>query len=251
VKRHQRGTWSWLAYLATGILFVTSGVAVAGPLEEAKAAKNSGDFETALRIYTELSNQGDPTAQLQLGLMYDEGHGAPKLYQQAVRWYSVAASQGDSEAPYYLGRIYHDGRGGPKNYVRARQWYGVAAVRGNQKAAVNLGTMHALGMGGPKNHSVAGYWFLLAANSGDIKALRNLGDLYKNGMGVRPDYMKAYMWFAIAAAMHGDSEAAKDREQIARFMTPHQIERARKLTAQKMYGLIRCHIVPTLPCHWR
>lgn len=239
------------ACLAAVLLVMTTTVAVAESLEGAEAANDKGSFTTALRIYTELSNQGDSAAQLQLGLMYDEGHGAPKHYQQAVRWYSVAASQGDLEAPYYLGRIYHDGRGGAKNYARARQWYRVASQRGSSKAAVNLGVMHASGLGGPKNCQIAGRWFLLAANLGDIRAQDNLGVLYQNGEGVQRDYVKAYMWFTLAAATQGDSEPTKHRDEVSRLMTPSQIEQARKLSAQKMYAQIRCLIVHTLPCHWR
>ena len=239
------------AYLSVVLLVMTTGLVAAGSLKEAGTALDKGHFQGAERTYSELSNQGNRTAQLQLGLMYDEGLGIPKQHHQAVRWYSVAASQGDPEAPFYLGRIYQDGRGGPKDYARARRWYRVAAERGNLKAAVNLGTMHALGLGGPKSYQAAGWWFLLAADSGDIKAQDNLGLLYQNGMGVRRDYVKAYVWFAIAAATQRDSEAAKHRDQLARLMTPDQIEQARKLSAQKMYALIRCHSVPTLPCHWR
>jgi TPR repeat protein len=239
------------ACLSVVLLFMTTGLVAAASLEKGKTALDKGDFRTAVRIYSELSNQGDRTAQRQLGLMYDEGQGIAKQHHQAVRWYSVAASQGDPEAPYYLGRIYQDGRGGPKDHARARRWYRVAGERGNHKAAVNLGTMHALGLGGPKNYQAAGQWFLLAANSGDIKALDNLGILYQNGMGVRQDYVKAYMWFAIAAAIQAGSEAAKHREQVARLMTPDQIEQARRLSSEKMYVSIRCQVVATLPCHWR
>ena len=242
------GLFGMRTCLTAILLVMTTEVAGAGSLEEAKSASDKGDFRTAVRIYSELSNQGERTAQLQLGLMYDEGHGVPKHYQQAVRWYTVAASQGDPEAPFYLGRIYQDGRGGPKNYTSARQWYRVAALRENNKAAVNLGGMYALGLGGPKDYQVAGQWFLLAANSGDIKAQDNLGILYQNGDGVRPDYVKAYMWFTLAAAQ-GHSEAAKHRDQIARLMAPSQIQQARKLSSEKMST--RCHIVSTLPCHWR
>jgi TPR repeat protein len=74
---------------------MTTGAVVAGSLEEARTANDGGDFQTAVRIYSELSNQGDRTAQLQLGLMYDEGHGASKSYQQAVRWSTVVASGGE------------------------------------------------------------------------------------------------------------------------------------------------------------
>jgi TPR repeat protein len=239
------------ACLSAVLLVLATELVAAASLEEARTAFEQGDFRSAERTYSELSNQGDRTAQLQLGLMYDEGHGISKHYHQAVRWYAVAASQGDPEAPFYLGRIYQDGRGGPKNYARARQWYRVAAQRGNQKAAVNLGAMHALGLGGPRNYQEAGQWFLLAANLGDFKAQENLGLLYKNGMGVRRDYVKAYMWFAIAAATHRDSAAARQRDQMARLMAPDQVEHARKLSSEKVYALIRCHVDSTLPCHAR
>jgi len=238
------------ARLAAVLLVMTAGGVAAGSLEEATTANDRGDFQTALRIYTELSNQGDRTAQLQLGLMYDEGHGVPKQYQQAVRWYSVAASQGDPDAPYYLGRIYHDGRSSSKDYARARQWYRVASQRGNPKAAVNLGVMYAFGLGGPKNYQAAGQWFFLAAIRGDIKAQDNLGVLYQNGEGVQRDYIKAYMWFTLAAAAQGDPEASKHQDQIARLMTSSQIEQAQRLSSQKLYDVIRCRIVATLPCHW-
>lgn len=237
--------------LVAVLLVITTGVAVAGLLAEAETAKDNGDFPTAVRIYTDLSNQGDRIAQLRLGLMYDEGHGVPKHYQQAVRWYSVAASQGDPEAPYYLGRIYQDGRGGSNNVARARQWYRIASQRENPRAAVNLGVMYAFGLGGQKNYQMAGQWFLLAANLGDIRAQDNLGILYQNGESVQRDYVKAYMWFTLAAATQSDPEPAKHRDELSRRMTPSQIEQARQLSAQKMYAQIRCHIVHTLPCHWR
>jgi TPR repeat protein len=231
------------------LLVITADAVMAGSLEEAKTAYDKGDFRGAERIYGELANQGDRIAQLQLGLMYDEGLGAPKQNQQAVRWFSVASSQGDPEAPYYLGRIYQDGRNGQKSQPRARRWYHVAAQRGHQKAAVNLGVMYAYGLGGPKNYQAAGQWFLLAADRGDIRAQDNLGVLYQNGEGVRTDYIKAYMWFALAAAASGDSEAAEHRDQIAQLMAPSQIEQAQRLSSEKMYALIRCRIVPTLLCH--
>jgi TPR repeat protein len=238
------------ACLAAVLLVITVEAVVAGSLEEAKTAYDKGDFRSAERIYSELSNQGDRIAQLQLGLMYDEGHGIPKRPQQAVRWFSVASSQGDPQAPYYLGRIYQDGRGGPRNFSRARQWYRVAAQRAHHKAAVNLGVMYAFGLGGPKNYEAAGLLFLLAADHGDIRAQDNLGVLYQNGEGARRDYIKAYMWFALAAAASGDSEAVKHRDQIAQLMAPSQIEQAQRLSSEKMYALIRCNIIPTLPCHW-
>ena len=79
------------ACLTAVLLVITAEAVMAGSLEEAKTAYDKGDFRRAERIYSELSNQGDRIAQLQLGLMYDEGYGIPKQNQQAVRWFSVAS----------------------------------------------------------------------------------------------------------------------------------------------------------------
>ena len=65
--------------LSAILLLMTMEVAAAGPLEEANTAYDKGDFRSAEHMYNELSNQGDRIAQVQLGLMYDEGHGVPKI----------------------------------------------------------------------------------------------------------------------------------------------------------------------------
>ena len=43
------------------------------------AAAQSGDFETALREWTPLAKQGHVQAQLNLALMYRQGHGVPPV----------------------------------------------------------------------------------------------------------------------------------------------------------------------------
>jgi len=42
----------------------------------------------ALRAKAE---QGDVSAQFNLGVMYDDGEGVPQDYAEAIRWYRVAA----------------------------------------------------------------------------------------------------------------------------------------------------------------
>lgn len=42
------------------------------------------------------ADQGDASAQYNLGLLYDQGHGVPQDYGQAA-WYRNAAEQGQSE----------------------------------------------------------------------------------------------------------------------------------------------------------
>ena len=64
--------------------------------EKGVAAYESGDFATAMREWEPLAEQGDATAQGNLGLMYDEGQGVPQDYKTAVKWYRLAAEQGDA-----------------------------------------------------------------------------------------------------------------------------------------------------------
>jgi hypothetical protein len=54
------------ACLTAVLLVITAEAVMAGSLEEAKTAYDQGDFRRAERIYSELSNQGDRIAQLQL-----------------------------------------------------------------------------------------------------------------------------------------------------------------------------------------
>jgi hypothetical protein len=47
-----------------------------------------------------------------------------------------------------------------------------------------------------------------------------------------------------------DTSQVKHRDQNAQLMAPSQIEQAQRLSSEKMYALIRCFIILTLPCHW-
>ncbi len=55
--------------------------------DEGVAAYNRGDYATALREWRPLAEQGDASAQLNLGSMYDAGVGVSQDYAEAVRWY--------------------------------------------------------------------------------------------------------------------------------------------------------------------
>jgi TPR repeat protein len=66
------------------------------------------------------------------------------------------------------------------------------------------------------------------AEQGDANTQHNLGLMYYNGRGVPQDYVQAHMWWNLAAAA-GQKNAAKNRDIIARQMTPSQIAEAQRL----------------------
>ena len=59
----------------------------------------------------------------------------------------------------------------------------------------------------------------------------NLGYMYATGQGVSMDYVRAHMWFNLAA-MKGDADAVKNRENAARKMTSQQMAEAQKLARE-------------------
>ena len=81
-------------FLAVGL----AGPVAAGPLEDANAAYNKGDYATALRLVRPLADQGNALAQSNLGFMYANGQGVPQDYVQAHKWLNLAAAAGDQSA---------------------------------------------------------------------------------------------------------------------------------------------------------
>lgn len=94
-------------------------------------------------ISTELSaaEQGDDTAQYQLGLRHLRGEGVNKDAVQAVKWLSKAATQGNADAQYVLGLCYYGGSGVSKNMDEAQKWLREAAKQGDTAAQDSLAEM--------------------------------------------------------------------------------------------------------------
>ena len=106
-----------------------SGTVAAGPLEDAMATYDRGDYQSALRLLYPLADQGNSTAQFTLGSTYDFGWGVPQDWSEAVRWYRMAANQNHPAAQLNLGVMYQEGRGVPRDYVQAHMWLNLAAAR--------------------------------------------------------------------------------------------------------------------------
>jgi TPR repeat protein len=73
-------------------------------------------------------------------------------------------------------------------------------------------------------------WYRKAADQGVIDAQFNLGIMYVYGSGVQ-DYVQAHMWWNLAA-VSGDEDAIKNRDKVAKKMTPAQIAEAQKLARE-------------------
>ena len=99
----------------------------------------------------QLAEKGDPSAQYNLGLMYQNGRGVEKDEVEAVKWYQKAAEQGVANAQYNLSVMYLNGLGVEKDEVEAAKWHQKAAEQGNSLAQYKLGVMYAKGLGVEQN----------------------------------------------------------------------------------------------------
>ena len=124
-------TKPWLSLsIVVGLALMLTTPVLAG-FQAGLDARTRGAYDTALKEWRPLAEQGLSQAQYNLGLMYAEGEGMPQDYPEAVRWYRQAAEQGQAEAQYNLGNSYILSRGLPKDYVLAHMWMNFAAVRRN------------------------------------------------------------------------------------------------------------------------
>ncbi len=81
-----------VAALCAGFILGLTAPAWAG-FDEGDAAYHRGDYATALREWRPLAEQGDASAQFNLGVMYENGQGVPQDYVQAHMWLNLAASR--------------------------------------------------------------------------------------------------------------------------------------------------------------
>ena len=172
----------------------------------ASNALSRGDYETAVKEFTKLAEQGDANAQANLGYMYYAGEGVPQNFETAVYWYRKAATQGNRDAQYNLAVSYAFGEGTKQDLTEAAIWYRRAGEQGHVVSQYSLGISYAYGEGVPQDQKEAARWFMKAAEQGYARAQVHLGSMYHTGEGVEQNYSEAVRWYRLAAD-RGDATA--------------------------------------------
>lgn len=90
-------------------------------------ALERANFSTALKVWLPLAEQGDLTAQNNVGEIFEKGLGVSADHKAAAVWYQRAAEKGFSRAAINLGGLYEQGLGVPKDQKQALSWYRRAA----------------------------------------------------------------------------------------------------------------------------
>ena len=95
--------------------------------------------------------QGDANAQNQLALYYEK----QRLYDQSVAWYIEASLQNHEDAILNLGTLFEKGHGVPRDYYKASLCYKKAIQLGSDSAEISLAYLLEKGLCGQMDPSLA------------------------------------------------------------------------------------------------
>jgi TPR repeat protein len=166
-------------------------------------------YPDALIYLQQAADNGFPSAQRVLGLMYGEGVGVTQDYQAAMEWFKKASDQGDMRALGLLGNYYENGHGVERDYIQALDYYTKAANTGSDAAEFSIAQLlHKM-----RRYSQAYKWYAKAAKRGRKNArlmvarykLHGWGGLEKDAtsafkeliqLATAESFQEAYFWVA-------------------------------------------------------
>lgn len=118
-----------LTIAALALSFTVCAAALADQYTDGFAAKESGDYATAVKLWRPLAEQGHGEAQLSLGIMYTLGEGVAQDGAEARKWLLKAAEQG--VGLYIVATMLEAGT--PPDLVQAYKWFLLAGTPNGQK----------------------------------------------------------------------------------------------------------------------
>ncbi len=155
-------------------VWLAASTAWASDLEAGIAAMNRKDYPKAFQLLAPLAREGNPAAQLRLGLLYYHGHGVRESDTESKLWFERAARQGNAEAQFQLANMYLyglvDGGLGEDHDRQAALWYFAAGRQGHADAQYSLGILFLAGKGVVQNPQEAEKWIRRAADQGHADA---------------------------------------------------------------------------------
>jgi len=177
------------------------------------------DYETALKEFQILAEQGNGKAQIYLSLMYSNGEGVDVDEELANSWemksllgLKLMADQGDPEAQYWLGS-YTEGDEAEIWYKKSFNGFLFAANQGDPYAQSWLSHLYSVGIGVDVDEELANSWGMKSAQGGDAFSQYYLGQKNIDYGTLTKNDDEAIKWFT-KAAKQGHLGAIADLEAI-------------------------------------
>lgn len=161
-----------------------AGLAVAGALAVVAARADGTAAGREVAWLSQLAENGDTGAELQLGLAYRDGrYGLDPDPRTGLKWLTLAGRGGNAYAADAAANAYATGQGTPRDPQQALYWWRRAARGGNADAQAHLG--EALLARGQDAQAVS--WLRDAADRGDSRAHADLARLYREQLASDAD----------------------------------------------------------------
>jgi hypothetical protein len=161
-------------------------------------AYDRANYATALSVWREAADGGDPAAQTYVGEIYEKGLGIPPDHARAATWYQKAADQGYARALTNLAYLYEKGLGVEKNPQKAFE-------------------LHRRAVGLPPTIALAG-----AASPEELRALRQqLESAYRKLQETEGELRRVQ-----AAAAQKEEEVKRLEDELKKLRGSSQVDKA-------------------------
>lgn len=102
-----------------------------------------GEDKEARALWAALAEKGDAQARLAYGEMLRLGQGGKEDFAAAFKQYRLAANAGNRMAQYRMGLLRQEGLGAPRNRIHAYAWFSLASTDGMKEALAALNDLEA------------------------------------------------------------------------------------------------------------
>jgi len=186
--------------------------------------------DASLQALRRQAQEGEVSAQFELGMYYYHNAGLPQAGAQARQWLGQAAAQGDARAMAALGYMLGTGTGGVRDVPAGRQWLQRAADARLAKATYLLSLVERR-VTGPRAMQQSRLLLEQAARDGDAMALNDLA-VERELEGRMNEAKELY-----AQAQAGGSQtAAQNLARIASYQRASTSEQLGRLRARADEG---------------
>jgi uncharacterized protein len=220
----QRITLTILSFLLVTISFAQTAEELN---QKSKNLLGIGDFKNAVPLVKQAAEMGNPEAEYNFGICYQQGIEVTMSDSIANVWFLKAAMHGSKNGQFKVAYSYALGRGLPKNDKQALYWSLKCAEQNDPECMFNVISCYLNGTGTNQSVDSMMLWaarLALLDNSEDLQtsgkvtsARANLAVIYQEGKLVPKDLAKSFMWFLIYNENKADFSVLVQQQNIEKI----------------------------------
>ena len=154
-----------------------------------------GNDEDIANWYMPIAEEGNPTAQVTLAMIYEHGRGVEQSTEQAARWLRRAADQRQYASDAEIAIVLEYWLGVEQDPDESAKWLRLAAEHGWSFAQSVLATNYLHGQGVEQDADEVERLMLVCCSKRDVSSMASLASLYAIGRGLGQDQQKAVKWY--------------------------------------------------------